>query len=58
MRDTGDYKALFIDDAPEGGMMVECQNCGEENQDRTKWGEPLYCARCDKELYYPPGASW
>lgn len=58
MRDKGDFPAFFCDDLPGGGMIVECQHCKQEIHDHTKWGEMLICPRCDKELYYPPGASW
>ena len=54
---------LFVKDIP-GGCRVECEDCGIESDSITwengrRLPEKLHiCPGCNKELFYPYGASW
>jgi len=58
MKETGQTKAYFCDDIPGGGIIVECQRCYKELEDKTKYDEELKCPHCGTTLYCTPGASW
>lgn len=49
----------FVDDLPDGHVLVECQMCA--HRFRTKEESAEYteiCPKCGKLLSYPEGASW
>lgn len=50
---------LFVDDLPNGHMIVQCSECEDifETQDILK-DDKEQCTNCGRILDYPEGASW
>jgi hypothetical protein len=49
---------LFVEDKPNGGMIVECSICGSNFDLPNSCGTCHTCPNCNTELIYPEYASW
>ena len=50
---------FFAGDLDGGGVMLECQACEELTPDyQSRFGDPVFCNGCFKELCYEEFWSW